>query len=199
MGGSEPKACMQLLKNQLSVFTLKAGSMRPTKQPLSYLLSPKWLTLGWIPQAFTGCKFPPLTTEEFFPINQAPHFWPVIVILRCWFLGDSSSQPLQTWDSKFPWTRREPSTLMWSQGQSQHGFTCPEISSCLHLFTITILLPLIVLQSQCLILTFTCLDFQTHQGKFRIRLWMGSARALVTRVGSGDGSSLLRHLCYTQI
>lgn len=27
---------------------------------------------------------------------QAPHFWPIIVISYCWFLGQSSSQPSQT-------------------------------------------------------------------------------------------------------
>jgi len=55
--GSKPKAGMQLLKNQLSVFTLKAGSTRPTKQPLSYLLSPEWLTLA---PGFHRVSVPPI-------------------------------------------------------------------------------------------------------------------------------------------
>lgn len=131
---------------------------------------------------------------------QAPHFWPLIIISGCWFLGDSSSQPPQTWDSQFPWTWCELSTLTWSQSLSQLGFTCPEIPACLHLFPTVIILSPIVTQIQWLTLTFTIpLDLQIQKGKLRTRLQRGSVRATVTRVGLGEGCSLLRRLCYTQI
>lgn len=78
------------------------------------------------------------------PINywvfsmQAPHFWPITVISHCWFLGDSSSQPSQTWDRFSLGTARAKHTDVITRSVSMwfympwNIFMSPFVHHCYH-------------------------------------------------------------------